>query len=99
MKSKWKVSIEKITETINTRVFEVVVSDDGKKHLFRVEVDKDYSNILFGKEIPNLLLVQQSFIFLLEHEPVTSILRDFNLKEIQSYFGDYEETMKKFFLS
>lgn len=97
MKSKWKISIQKSTETLNSRVFEVRVSDQGKKYIFRVEVNKDYATHLFGVEVPNLLLVQQSFMFLLDREPATSILRDFNLVEIQNYFPDYEEVMKQTF--
>ena len=97
MKSKWKISIEKTTETINSRIFEAVVLDEGKEHAFKVEVDRDYSEELFGKDVPNLLLVQQSFMFLLEREPARSILRDFNLKEIQSYFKEYEGAMKELF--
>ena len=99
MKSKWKIRIEKIGETIASRIFETKVYDEGKEYIFKVEVDKDYSDNLFGKNVPLILIVQQSFMFLLEREPVTSILRDFNLKEIQKYFGEYEDTMKSIFKS
>ncbi len=97
MSSKWKVKIEKVGETIEARIFEAVVIDTGEEYPFKVTVDKTYSEELFGKSIPLILLVQQSFMFLLEREPVTSILRDFNLREIQTYFPEYEETMRTLF--
>jgi hypothetical protein len=40
------------------------------------------------------LLVDRSFRFLLAREPVTSILRSFDLVEIGRYFPDYEATIR-----
>ncbi|MGH9068061.1 MAG: hypothetical protein ACRD0J_11340 [Acidimicrobiales bacterium] len=34
-------------------------------------------------------IVRQTFLFLLEREPATSILRSFSLDQVQGYFGDY----------
>jgi hypothetical protein len=99
MKSKWKVSIEKVGETIEARIFEAVVIDGGKQYPFKVTVDKGYAREICGEDIQLVLLVQQSFMFLLEREPVTSILRDFNLREIEHYFPEYRDVMNELFLA
>jgi hypothetical protein len=39
-------------------------------------------------------LVRRSFVFLLEREPKTSILRRFDLTEIGRYFPDWERTIR-----
>ena len=39
-------------------------------------------------------LVRESFAFLLEREPATSILREFGLDVIGRYFPDYEAEMR-----
>ena len=97
MSSKWKVKIEKTGETIEARIFKSVVYEGDKEHEFEVTVDKTYSEELFERDVPLILLVQQSFMFLLEREPVTSILRDFNLREISRYFPEYEDEMRTLF--
>jgi hypothetical protein len=40
-------------------------------------------------------LVQQSFIFLLEREPASSIMPEFSLDVIPRYFPEYKETLWK----
>jgi hypothetical protein len=40
-------------------------------------------------------LVRESFSFLLEREPATSILRAFQLDEIARYFPDYPNELRK----
>ena len=38
-------------------------------------------------------VVRESFVFLLEREPASSIMRDFSLDVISSYFPQYKETL------
>ena len=38
-------------------------------------------------------VVRESFVFLLEREPASSIMRDFSLDVISSYFPEYKETL------
>lgn len=97
MNSKWKIEIKKVSETVTGRVFEAVVSENGDKYTFKITIDKKYAEELLNKEAPSLLLIQQSLLFLLDRESVTSILRDFNLREIQKYFVDYEDVMVELF--
>ena len=50
---------------------------------------------LGGEEISAERLVAESFRFLLEHEPNTSILRSFDLPVIGRYFPEYEREIRK----
>lgn len=61
---------------------------------YSVELTKDYWKQLTGGDTVPEKLVEQSFSFLLAREPKESILPTFNLKQIQSYFSDYEEKIK-----
>lgn len=61
---------------------------------FTVSVDKQYwQELTSGKEEVGDL-VRQSFQFLLENEPKESILRQFNLRDIERYFPNYKEEIK-----
>jgi hypothetical protein len=54
----------------------------------------EYWQKLTAGRVPEETLVQKSFEFLLEREPNTSILRRFSLPEIQSYFPEFERTIR-----
>jgi len=50
---------------------------------------------LVGPEVPGDALIAESFRFLLEREPNTSILRTFDLPVIGTYFPEYERDIRK----
>ena len=62
-----------------------------------VSLSRDYYEKLTGGRPSPELLVECSFKFLLEREPNSSILRRFDLPVIQTYFPEYEKSMKKLF--
>ena len=41
------------------------------------------------------MLLRESFAFLLEREPATSILREFALGDIARYFDDYHAELRR----
>jgi len=55
--------------------------------------EQDYLRLKKPVETPEQLL-ERSFQFLLEREPNTSILSEFNLMLINTYFPEYEQVMK-----
>jgi hypothetical protein len=57
-----------------------------------VTVRPDYAKKLCASD--PALLVERSFAFLLEREPNTSILSQFDLSVIQRYFPEYERTIR-----
>jgi hypothetical protein len=60
-------------------------------HLVRV-TKEDVERLAHGRSIEELL--QQSFRFLLEREPNTSILPSFDLTVIGRYFPEYEREIQ-----
>lgn len=62
-----------------------------------VSVEENYFKRLTEGKITAEKLVHLSFEFLLEREPNTSILRRFNLREINHYFPEYESEIVKMF--
>lgn len=59
-----------------------------------VTVDPEYATRLTGGIFSTEHLVSRSFDFLLQREPNTSILRNFNLKVIGQYFTEYERVIR-----
>ena len=70
---QWAVTVTEGHETTNHRV---TVSDQLIDDLGVVDLDEER-------------LVRESFEFLLEREPVTAILREFDLDAISGYFPEY----------
>jgi len=90
-----KITLQLREESIQSWSFDVFVSDSNGKHQFIVELDKEYNRQLTNDKVLPLVLIQESMFFLLERESVSTILKEFNLREIKSYFGDYESEIKK----
>ena len=69
-------------------LFEVSVStSQTTKH--RVRVTDAVHADLTNRAISKVDLIERSFEFLLEREPNTSILSDFNIETINRYFPEY----------
>lgn len=69
--------------------WEFNVEFDGSE--FKVEVEEAYWKSLTDGEIDPEELVEKSFNFLIDREPKSAIMREFNLKVINNYFPDYED--------
>lgn len=48
-----------------------------------------------GIDAPPDDVVRESFAFLLDREPATSILKEFELPVISEYFGDYADELRR----
>jgi len=59
-----------------------------------VTVTQDYAAKLTGGVVAVEQLIERSFEFLLEREPNTSILRQFDLPVIARYFPEYERVIR-----
>ena len=77
----------KITE-IEKDKFLVEVSDNVKSSHNVVISDKVYQE-LTNSMISKYELLEKSFAFLLDREPNTSILTNFEIQIISNYFSDY----------
>lgn len=79
----------------------VTVSDGGAETKHRVRVPQDLRDTLGipevgqeGQEGGEERLVRESFAFLLEREPASSILREFDLDVISRYFPEYRAEIR-----
>ena len=72
--------------------FDVEVAHGGGRTTHRVTVPADLPDQFNG--VAPQALVEESFTFLLEREPATSIMREFSLSVIPRYFPEYEREMK-----
>ncbi len=75
--------------------YDVEVSSRGSVSAHTVEVPTGYSKKLGWGEHRELEVVRESFAFLLEREPASSILPSFRLDVISRYFPEYESEMKR----
>lgn len=80
-------------QSIDSTTFKVTVEKDTTT-THTVTVSPDYYEKLTNKSVGPLTLVKQSFVFLLERESNTSIMRSFDLPIIGRYFPEYEKTIR-----
>lgn len=83
MNSNFNIQIKKLSDNI----FAVALLNDEETHSFTVEMPEEYKKFSNTSED----LIEKSFRFLLEREPVSSILREFSLSDIQKYFPEYKD--------
>ena len=102
------INIKKEDQTENEWEFLVSIdSGSGQgSYEYRVTLDEDYyKQLVHSMDSTNSPqassgstpkeLIKKSFEFLLAREPKESILREFNLKVISTYFPEYETEIKK----
>ena len=82
----------KVTPT-GAREFEVVVGEGESAH--RVTVPEDLVAELGLPEDDLEGVVRESFVFLLEREPASSIMPEFSLDVIPTYFPEFKEELPK----
>lgn len=86
----------KVLKTKGFPVAEYVVTvTAGSITHHKVLLMKDYFEKLTGGNTTPENFIEKSFEFLLSRESNTSILSQFNLEVISSYFPEYEQTIKE----
>lgn len=93
--TKYSIKIKEVSTFPKAR-FEVEVLDNTGKTEHVVFVEEQYYTQLTNKDLTPEELVEKSFQFLLERESKESILREFNLKEIERYFPEYKDKIKTY---
>lgn len=84
-------TISRTEETEDKWTFEVGLNSCS----YKVVLDKDYLADLADESVEPEVLIRASFEFLLEREPASSILAEFEMPVIQDYFPEYETVMRK----
>ena len=84
-----------VSSTGSAKVYDVELDDDdGRISHHRVTVPAD----LAGAGLPDVeheRLVRESFAFLLEREPPSAILPEFDLPVVARYFPDYPAELRR----
>ena len=75
--------------------FGVQVSEGNERTSHKVTVPDELLDDLALPDLDQQVLVEESFAFLLEREPATSIMREFPLTEISRHFPEYEEELRR----
>jgi hypothetical protein len=82
---------------IGADTYEVVVGGgrtDTVETTHHVHMSQAYYRSLCGGTVTHEWVLVQSFRFLLEREPATAILEEFDLPVIGEYFPEYEREMR-----
>lgn len=90
-----RVNVTREQDTESAWVFGVDVGNDQERSHYTVTLEKSHWKELTDQNIHPETLVHRSFDFLLEREPKEAILSEFNLRTINQYFPEYEETLKQ----
>jgi hypothetical protein len=77
------------------RAFRVEVREGQRETTHQVTVPERLGERLELREDDLERVVRESFRFLLEREPATSILRQFSLSDISSYFPEYPSELER----
>lgn len=85
-----------LVEEVSPNNFKVVVTQRSTSE-HHVTVSKDFLNQFTKYNISPENIVKHSFEFLLDREPNTSILKEFDITVISNYFPEYTETVKEYF--
>ena len=95
-RGNWKINLELVGEQIADWKFGVTLARENQSYAYTVILNKDYHKELTGGQIVPAVLVQQTFLFLLSKEDPESILPEFSLKDVTTYFKDFEKEMYDF---
>ena len=79
---------------VAANTYEVVVSGETET-VHRVRMSPDYYRKLSGSTVTHEWVLIQAFQFLLEREPNTAILAEFDLAVINRYFPEFEAAMEQ----
>lgn len=92
-----EIEIGPETEETNHWRYEVRVFDQGRTHDYTVTLSfADYDHWSHGR-VPPSRVVEAAFEFLLEREPVTSILNSFDCSVIRRYFPEVDDKLPSMF--
>ena len=89
-----EILVETLSSSSGGAIFQVTVRDGGSQTKHRVRMSHDFHQKLANGKSPEKF-IKTSFEFLLAREPKESILGEFDLPKISTYFPEYEEEIKK----
>lgn len=82
------------TQHIGDHEYAVTVTQGQESNDYRVRVPVQLMDRLGVPQLDEEELVRESFVFLLEREPPSAILKQFGLDVISRYFPEYENEIR-----
>ena len=82
------------TRRLSSGAFDVEVRDGGRATTHRVSVPRRIAGVDLDAH-DHERVVRESFAFLLEREPASSILAEFSLDVITRYFPEYPDELAR----
>ena len=79
---------------VAANTYEVIVEGEVET-IHTVTLSADYHRQLCGGTLTHEWVLIQSFKFLLEHEPNTAILQAFDLQDINRFYPDFENEIRR----
>ena len=89
-----EIIVETLSSSSGGAIFQVTVRDETSQSKHRVRMSHDYHQKLANGKTPEEF-IKTSFKFLLSKEPKESILSEFDLPNISTFFPEFEEEIKK----
>ena len=89
-----EIIVETLSSSSGGAIFQVTVRDETSQSKHRVRMSHDYHQKLANGKTPEEF-IKTSFEFLLSKEPKESILSEFDLPKISTFFPEFEEEIKK----
>ena len=75
--------------------FGVEVEEGNEITGHRIRLPEAFLDDLLLSEVDGELIVRETFDFLLEREPATSILLEFSLDDVSRYFPEFPEELQR----
>ena len=79
---------------VDANIYEVIVEGE-QETAHRVHMSQEYYWRLCGATITHEFVLITAFRFLLEREPNTAILGEFDIQDINRYFPEFEEEIRQ----
>lgn len=79
---------------VEANTYEVVVDGETQTR-YRVHMSQDYYRELCGGMVTHEWVLVQAFQFLLENEARTQISGEFDLRDVNRHFADFESAVKQ----
>jgi|TARA_B100001750_G_C15307992_1_gene495700 hypothetical protein len=89
-----EIIVETLSSSSGGAIFEVTVRDEAGQSKHKVRMPHAYHQKLAQDKTPEEF-IKKSFEFLLSRESKESILAEFDLPRISSYFPEYEQEIQK----
>lgn len=87
------IEVSEERELNNAWSYQVTVYDHGKRHCHEVTLGWSDYDLWCGGSAPPAKVVEAAFVFLLRHEPASTILSKFDCSVIRRYFPDVDDQL------